>query len=370
MFGGFNAQSPVFYNLPMALAALLCLRAGDRGDRARIVRLGAGAMALVGIAIQIKYTAVFEGLFLGLWLIWLHLRAHRPAAAALGPAALWCGLALGPTLAVAAVYAMLGHWAAFADANFTSIFLRARLDEDYLFNLQAFILFAGLPLFIVSLVSLVGHLFLERPRHRDCAFLVGWFVAAMCGFTAIGNFYDHYALPLLPPLLVIAARIFGSRLSATALFIVLAGWAMKWWIPNPAAATVRSRATITRLADEAKPYLAHGPMFVWDGPSILYVATGAAPPTRFAYPDHLSNLVEKDALGIDTGAEMRRILALRPAVLFSSSRKIIPDYNPVTSRMIQSALARDYVEIDRQPEGWRYRDYILYVRRDLPKQHP
>jgi len=365
VFEGFSAQSPVFYNFPMALAALLCLRATDRSDGKNLIGIGVAAMALVGLSIQIKYTAIFEGFFFGLWLVWLRFRMCRSFAAIAGPAFLWVMTALAPTLAVAASYAMMGHWAAFAQANFTSIFLRARLEATYLASLQAFVAIAGLPLLVTALAGLAGHICFERTPRPDRWFLLGWLISALCGFTAIGNFYHHYALPLLPPLLVVASRCFMKRMSAGLIFLSLAAWASIWWPPRPADATMRSRATIARLASAAKPYLRYGPMFIWDGPSILYVAVDATPPTRFAYPDHLSNVVEKDALGADTGKEIRKILAQRPAIIVSSSSGLIPRYNPVTHHLIQAALARDYIEMNRQVAGWGNRDYILYARRDL-----
>ncbi|MBT2188470.1 glycosyltransferase family 39 protein [Sphingobium sp. H33] len=370
VFGGFNAQSPVFYNLPMTLAALLCLRAGDASDPRKVDRLGYAAMLLVGLAIQIKYTAVAEGLFFGLWLIWQRFSRDRSVRDLAVSAILWAFLALMPTLLASLAYASLGHWQAFAEANFTSIFLRGRLEPNFLTQLEAFIALAGLPLFAVALAALVGHVGVQRPRHRDRWFVFGWVVSALLGFMAIGNFYDHYALPLLPVLLFASARLFGAPAPGAVLFLILAGWASLWWPPKPTSSNDRSRASISHLTEEAKPYLRYGPLFVWDGPSILYVTTNATPPTRFAYPDHLSNIVEKDALGVDPRAEMARILAQRPAVIISASRKIIPRYNPVTSAMIRRALARDYVAIDRRTEGWGYRDYILNIRRDLVRDPP
>ncbi|MFD2782136.1 hypothetical protein ACFS32_14675 [Novosphingobium pokkalii] len=54
-------QSPVFYNPLVALAALLLLRAWQRADAANLLREGSAIMLLIGLALQIKYAAVFEG---------------------------------------------------------------------------------------------------------------------------------------------------------------------------------------------------------------------------------------------------------------------------------------------------------------------
>ncbi|WP_447411813.1 hypothetical protein, partial [Clostridium perfringens] len=78
-------------------------------------------MALVGIALQIKYSVLLEGVFFGLWLLadeWR--RAKRPAAL-LGYGAALVALALLPTALAAAAYAAIGQWDAFVYANFLSI---------------------------------------------------------------------------------------------------------------------------------------------------------------------------------------------------------------------------------------------------------
>ena len=132
IFDGAGGQAPVFYNLPVAAAALLTLDAVSRPDAA-FVRRAAGAMALMGLAIQIKYTTVIEGVFFGLALLWA-LRRRNAAPATLAACAVWwIAIALVPTLAVLAFYAALGHADAFVYANFFSIFDRSGDEPPLLF---------------------------------------------------------------------------------------------------------------------------------------------------------------------------------------------------------------------------------------------
>lgn len=370
LFGGGNGQSPVFYNFFIALAALLLLRAGDRTTVDGVfVRTGAAGMLLSGLAMQVKYTAGVEAAFFGFYLTaaaWL--RGVQPARLirlALG----WALIAFAPTLLAVAYYAAAGELDAFLFANFISIGLRAKLEAHYLDGLIRFIALAGAPLFLTAAAGLLkmgsrstaG----EPGAKRDRIFLLGWTLAALGGFLSIGNFYDHYMLPLLAPLLVLAAYLFESRISAAMLFVFLAAWPTYWAPPPSKATTIRSRSTIQRMAAEIEPLLPYGPMFIYDGPSFLYVAAGAAPPTSFAYPDHLGNIVEQHALGIDTGKEMRAILDRRPAVIVTADKPLIPLFNTVTRPMLSTALARDYVETDRYLESWGNRKYILNVRKDL-----
>jgi hypothetical protein len=60
LLGGQGGQSPIFYNLLTIVAALLILpRDGAPPRRAA----GLAAMALIGVALQIKYSVLFEGVF-------------------------------------------------------------------------------------------------------------------------------------------------------------------------------------------------------------------------------------------------------------------------------------------------------------------
>ena len=60
MFGGAGGQSPVFYNLWMALAALLVLRAGPQLDEGQVPRGALWAMVSAGFAITFKQCAAAE----------------------------------------------------------------------------------------------------------------------------------------------------------------------------------------------------------------------------------------------------------------------------------------------------------------------
>ncbi len=98
-FGCFGGQSPVFYNLFVALAALVIVT-----PSAHLLARGMLAMLLIGIAIQIKYTVVFEGIAFGIWLL---LRAWRDdwlLSRVAAVAILWAGCALAPTALAFGIY--------------------------------------------------------------------------------------------------------------------------------------------------------------------------------------------------------------------------------------------------------------------------
>ena len=96
MSGGGGGQTPVFYNLPMIVAAWLVLRVaaprdGTPATPGAIRRHGAAAMLLVGLALQIKTSAVFEGIYLGLALGWIAWR-RAPGPWRLADMLLWIAI--------------------------------------------------------------------------------------------------------------------------------------------------------------------------------------------------------------------------------------------------------------------------------------
>jgi hypothetical protein len=121
VFAGVGGQSPIFYNLPMVAGAAMILTIIARPDDRHISRRGCAIMLLCGIALQIKYSAIFDGMFFGLTLLWAGWKrgwtAPRLGLNGLG----WIGCALAPTIAAWAAYAVMGHGDAFVQANFRSI---------------------------------------------------------------------------------------------------------------------------------------------------------------------------------------------------------------------------------------------------------
>ena len=118
---GQGGQAPIFYNLLMAGAAVLIAPRGD-GQTPRLAR-GFAAMALVGLALQIKYSVVFEGIFFGLWLLWREWQAGRRLAILPIGAGL-VAVALIPTAAAWLAFSAAGAGDAWLYANVTSILER------------------------------------------------------------------------------------------------------------------------------------------------------------------------------------------------------------------------------------------------------
>mgnify|MGYP005848595681 CR=1 FL=1 len=123
-FGGYGAQAPIFFNLPMVAAALVLVRTLEHdGDETKLLPGGILCMLLVGLAMQIKYSVVFEGAFFGLTLLYAARQAGWARLVLWG--LVWIAVALMLTLLAWLIYALAGHNEAFVFSNFISIFQRA-----------------------------------------------------------------------------------------------------------------------------------------------------------------------------------------------------------------------------------------------------
>lgn len=361
LLGGRGGQSPVFYNLQVAGAAAMTLAVPDlaaRGARWRILASGVGACLLAGLAIQMKYTPLFEGAFFGLVHLWYLRRAATPIPRIVAAAAAFAIAGAAPSLAAIGWYRALGGSAfdAFWFANFTSIGLRPGYPIDQI-EMRLLGITAQLsPLLTAAALS-------WRWRKRDdrnqaVVVAVGWLVAALIGFLAIGTFFDHYALPLIAPLAV-AASIAIGRSVRVGCGVLAAGLLLfiveRAFIPRDAAGA-REVARLVQLNSRG------GCPYVFIGDTVTYLLASACTPTAYAFPNLLAYTTEKGATGIEEAAEVRRILDRRPPLIITSDRRLAI-WNLGSVAALHQTLG-DYRMIYRTPrEDYRT---LVYLRRDLP----
>jgi 4-amino-4-deoxy-L-arabinose transferase-like glycosyltransferase len=352
MSGGAGGQTPVFYNLPMAVAAWLLIDMAMRApDPAEVRWRGAGVMLLVGIAMQIKYSALFEGLYFGLALLALSWRAAPRRPAILLDGALWIALALLPTAIAFVYYAHIGEAQAFIYANFTSITQRgADPVRSTLADLRR--VMVRLTPFLIAII--LGEWLLRdhgtpwtrrRGGREGHLFAIGWLVAAFLGFAAFGSFYGHYALPLLVPLSILSAptytivhRAAGRVMGALVLLVMFIAYPIN-------AARLEKRHGDAAYAREISGVIAahlHGRCpYIFYGEPILYQLTNACLPSRWAFPFHLNLTREAGALGVDPIAEATRIMDGRPPVVVDRLNDDA-DVNDAVQHLVRTRLARDY----------------------------
>ena len=333
---GQGGQAPIFYNLLMAGAAsLIAPRAGRKVSR----RSGVAAMALVGCALQIKYSVVFEGVFFGLWLMWDEWRTgHRwsivPYAAGL------VVVALVPTILAWLAFASIGAGDAWLFANVTSILAR-NPDPllEQLGNLAKILLITS-PLIAATLLAVRSDGISTSETRAVRLWLFAWAAAAALGVLVFRPWFEHYALPLMVPLAACAAGFLGDHHTGRRVAL-----------PALLLAFVGGQATVlAKRADHGTPAQFHaivdvigqgpGCLYVYSGESSFYPASGRCTLTRYLFPSHLGRTREDGAIGVDQRAEIRRILALKPAIVV-----VRPAYRgerPETRALVMDEMRRTY----------------------------
>ena len=311
---GMGGQSPVFYNLLMAGAALLLIGGWTGSDAAAFRRRYFAAMALCGLALTIKQTTLFEGIGFGLAGVWWLHRSGQPRVRTAGDAALAIVIAALPTLAIASWYAAHGFWPAWWNAMAASNAKREGLG----FLTAAHNIYAITRLLLVYIGLVAIGLAAQRhvPAFRAYrGFMVCWLAIAVVGFLSMPNFFAHYALPLLVPMTPIAAIALSRPVLGPALLALSTLIAVILGRPFDFAhhrASARGFAEMTAVIDR---YRGDRGLVLLSSPILLYPATHSRPLSPLVFPEHLVNHLERDVSLLSTRAELQRITDARPAVV-------------------------------------------------------
>lgn len=348
---GGGGQSPVFYNLFIAVAAYLTLRQALNESTGNRAVMGEGAMLLCGLALTIKPTALVEGVFLGLMLLGVHWREQRSTWQLTIYAARLATMALVPTALIWSYFYAAGHFGDYWFATMQSIFLTQPASaEASTVRLMwlATILWAPAVLAIGGLMTLAQRQEELAGDHLPVVvFVAGWLLAAILGFLLIPNFYDHYALPLAAVLALASAPWFDRRgtgpllaIVATAYLLIISGF--------PAGQLERraaSQAGFAATTDIIARHAAHGCIFVYDATPALYRPFNACRGTKYAFPEHLSNQREAAAIGTDSVRVLKQILIQDPSVVVMPVSPSVSTPNLATRRALQQRLAKHYEKV-------------------------
>ena len=355
---GQGGQAPVFYNLLMVAAVTLATGPGLPKRR------GLAAMALIGLALQIKYSVVFEGVTIGLWLLWRE-RASPGIAVAYGAALVW--VALLPTMLVATWFWWQGAGEAFLYANFLSILARhADAPAEQIANLSAA---AGIlaPFLALAAASILAA---RAPRGDPVrtiqSLLIAWLIAALFGFGLLGSWFNHYTLPVMAPAAACAAGVFGHRRfgRAVAAVVLAAGFVAGQVVLQSERRGRGTPAQFAALVRAIRP--APGTLYVYSGSAMLYAATGRAPLSRYVLPSHLYLARERGAIGVDQMAEIARIFAQVPDVVVTEAP--LYEESPDTAALVRRELARGRYRLDATMPLGRYA--LAVYRRPTTRTSP
>lgn len=370
---GAGGQSAVLYNALTAFAAWCAFQANDALRPASALRLAFCAMVAMGVAIQFKYTPMVEGMFLGCWFLWRFWQLGMGPGRIVGAACAMVALALLPTAMAWGFYAAAGHGAAFVQANFESVFQRNPFPAAKRHEQIVFVLVKALALNLAACLGAwawgkrvysLGESESGKRLKTDALLLAGWTVSALVGFAMLGDFLDFYFITVCLPLVIVAAAAIQRGAMGFGAACLLLLWPLLC-TPEYVLLTGSHRRATERMVAALSPYVAGHCLYVYDGPAILYFMTRACAPTRFLYPDHLTNPTEAPALGVDPIAEETKILASRPGAIVTASSPFVPWVAPGTQELVREALARNYVLVDRIPTFER--TYFIWARSDL---HP
>jgi len=315
---GYSGQSPVFYNLPIALAALLAYRPTPAK--------AATTALLCGLAITIKQTALFESALLLGWIL-----AHTPRAHLIPRALTLALLVTLPTLACATFYAAHHHFAAWWQAMVLSNLVKAPLTAREIHGQAASTAVRLAPLLAVTLAALA-----TQPKSHARTYLALWLAAATVGFLSVPHYFAHYALPALVPLTVTAASLFARPSAGRPAALALIAWTFVWYHPWDRAWQMHSRTSVTALASAAVQHDHGRGLLVFDGPTSVYALANRPFLTPLVFPHHLNQLAERNVSQFDTNAEVARVLAAHPGAVISTLAPRNFPVNWTTWRAVQT----------------------------------
>lgn len=334
---GEGGQAPVFYNALMIGAGALLLSAVPRADG--LFAKGTAALLLVGLALQVKYSVVLEGVYFGCAFLLLARQHGMSWGRTALFAAVMIALALLPTALVALYYGAIGQWQAFVFANFVSVF--GQTKGSFAREIVGLATFVGLflPLIIVALIG--PPIPATAPGALERRYLLGWLATAVFSVLVYWRFdAPHYALPILVPACVLLATALDARRRVAigvAVTALIAGQIVLAISVSAKGGDLEAR-TVAALAKPTR-----GCIFVYNGYPALYMLTHSCLPSRWVFPGHFNTADENNprALGGDPQVIARGILAANPDAIVDT----YPVYkfgNPAVHGLMMQTIRQRY----------------------------
>lgn len=359
LVGGLATLTEILLTPFTILAVLLLQRLLDEGLSAgrRMMLAGAAGLACGG-AILIKIVPVVPGFAVaGTVLLLLIARRQASMGQALLLGVVFAIGAVMPMIVAAGVYAAAGHLPDYLYSNFGFARAYAAMHPGLSLIAQRMgtMIDALWPLLGLAVVA-VAVLASGWARHRRVDDLlliaVAWLLGEIVAASASLQFFPHYFLTAVPPLVVMAGYairaivgwIGAARVDRATL--VLGGIVALIALER---AEVDAARDITGGKDPSKPIAAaireasagHVPTLLVTSYKLaaLYSMTGAPlPPTRYAVPSHL--LTGQSAMtGRDPKVEVARVLASNPEFIVVDASEQLSDW---ASARLNRTLAERY----------------------------
>ena len=174
--------------------------------------------------------------------------------------------------------------------------------------------------------------------------VAGWSVSILASIYMLATVYLYYFAAFVPAAILLALPLLSVRnpLRWAPLALVTAATLALLNVPRHWQLTRQGRHELTDMASALRPYLNRGHcLFVFDGPTALYRMTGSCLPSRFVYPDHLNNPLERYALGVSQEGEVARVLAGHPGAVVVADSTFAARDTPAR-KLVASELVRFY----------------------------
>jgi hypothetical protein len=337
VFGCRGAQSELLFT-PLCLGMVYLAMVHQRSLSAMLV-----AMALGGIAIQIKYTAAPFCAVLGAFVLLEDYRRDPAPLRLIGRACLYAVLGLAPTFAVAAWYAASGHFDDFTYANFVSIFQRpisiGRFHPKTLTVIAPFLLMIGAGGWAWFRLG-------QTYPRRESALMLVMTAGSLASIYFTSNVLAYYYAFLAPFAVLLAVPFYDLRQRSGwfGAAVLVAGLVLAGNFPQAIAAGRADVAQYHALTARIMAGGARRSLYVFSGPMAVYTATGTRPKTRFPFPFHSAEFGEHGALAQPQEAIVADFLAKRS--MFILARTNFGEYvNSVTAPVVLNELRAHYVPV-------------------------
>jgi hypothetical protein len=362
-------QSETFFMLFCVASMYLAVRAIETDNPTRIRKIAMGTMLALGIALQIKYTIVFQCIFFGLFFLWRSFLATRSPITVARDAIIFILIGILPTALAAGYYVAIGEWGAFQYANFVSVFDRGPLTGGIALYCVVYSAVAIAPLLGIALYQLYHDQKLSGNPKLITLMIVAWAFSGIAAVFLTSSVYIYYFIPLIPTLAILTGNFIGGanqRWAIIPALLIYAGYVSDY--PGAFQKSHKDTAAISKITALLNAHDTADCIYVYDGPTILYSTTKSCLPTAYAYPDHLSNLQEKYSIGIDQAAEVKRVLAARPAAIVTANRPVVPKLSKRPRTLVNNAIRENYRFAGR--ELYDRRMISVFIRNDLMLNSP
>jgi 4-amino-4-deoxy-L-arabinose transferase-like glycosyltransferase len=312
---GVSPNTETYFNLFTALALWIYLQKGP------LWQYFLAGLSL-GIGFVIKYVVVFDGLALGLFLLWRALRKEEGVVLAFGRAVTMAVGAAVPFAFLIGYYYERGQFDTFWFHSFTVAgrYPSTRTLWHYFeFFFEFFLRY--LPITLLFIVVLRSRSLSPSTRQLG----VIWSVFTLVAVLLPGNGFGHYYIQFMLPFSFLAGEFFALPISD------IPRWLR--WVRNPKIGyPLLALLLLTHFFLQKKDYLdrpdnvrkaaqylnehlEEGDLIYTQEDQAIYHLTGRLPLTKYVHPSLFWMDKHIEAMEIDVGEEVRKITSARPRFL-------------------------------------------------------